>query len=132
MKRYSTVIIVHFLIAALYSLFLFVCCNSYPAELWVSFGFAIMTILVSCIGWVNNVQEKHAGYYSLSKRMISVFYMVIGVAIGALSVLCSFSIKAIVIINVSTLIVYLIVSILLLKAISYIKVLDKEHEKGEK
>lgn len=126
MKRYSTAVIVHLLIAALYSLVLFVCSNSYPVELWVSFGFTIMSILISCIGWLNNDKEKHAGYYSLSKRMISVFYMVVGITVGAVSVLCSFSIKAIVITNVSALIVYLIVSILLSKAISYIKVLDKE------
>ena len=91
-----------------------------------------MAILISCIGWLNNDQEKNAGYYSLSKRMISVFYMIVGVAVGTLSVLCSFAIKAIVIINMSALIVYFIVSILLSKAISYIKALDKEHEKEEK
>ena len=132
MKRFSTAIIVHLLIAALYSFVLFVCSNSYPIELWISFGFAIMAILISCIGWLNNDQEKHAGYYSLPKRMISVFYMIVGITVGAVSTLCSFSIKVIVITNVSALIVYLIVSILLSKAISYIKVLDKEHEKGEK
>lgn len=126
MKRFSTTIIVHLLIAALYSLVLFVCSTSYPVELWVSFGFVIMTILISCIGWLNNDQEMHSGYYSLSKRMISVFYMIIGIVIGALSALCSFSIKAIAITNVSVLILYLIVSVLLSKAISYIKGLDKE------
>ena len=62
MKRYSTAVIIHLLIAALYSLILFLCSNSYPAELWISFGFTIMTILISCVGWLNNEQEGHSGF----------------------------------------------------------------------
>ena len=127
MKRFSTTVIVHLLIAVLYSLILFVCSNSYPAELWTSFGFTIMTILISCIGWLNNIQEGHSGFYSLSKRIISAIYMIIGIMLGTLSVLFSFSIKTIVITNLSILINYFIISILLSKAFSYIKDLDKEH-----
>ena len=127
MKRFSTTVIVHLLIAVLYSLILFVCSNSYPAELWTSFGFTIMTILISCIGWLNNIQEGHSGFYSLSKRIISAIYMIIGIMLGTLSVLFSFSIKTIVITNLSILIIYFIISILLSKAFSYIKELDKEH-----
>ena len=127
MKRYSTAVIIHLLIAALYSLILFLCSNSYPAELWISFGFTIMTILISCVGWLNNEQEGHSGFYSLSKRIISVIYMIIGIMLGILSVLFSFSIKTIVITNLSILIIYFIISILLSKAFSYIKDLDKEH-----
>ena len=131
MKRYSTAVIIHLLIAVLCSLVLFGFSNSYPIELWISFGFTIMTILFSCVSWLNNVQGKHEGYYSLSNRMLSVIYMIVGIVVGVLGVLCSFSIKTIVITNVSVLIIYLIVSILLSKAISYIKDLDKEHERGE-
>lgn len=127
MKRFSTTVIVHLLIAVLYSLILFVCSNSYPAELWTSFVFTIMTILISCIGWLNNTQEGHSGFYSLSKRITSVIYMIIGIMLGTLSILFSFSIKTIVITNLSILIIYFIISILLSKAFSYIKELDKEH-----